>query len=200
MAWALCDAPLVVYALVKFGLEKEPAVQGAIDHLTGLVRQNGWPCAVSAALGGWRGPGRREDPCPFATLAMLKLLAEVDELRDGPEVRAGTEALLDLWQNSLTRHPYIFYMGTDFRKLKYPFIWYDLLHVLEVLSRFEWVRGDARFADMLAVLKAKADEQGRFTPESVWTAWKDWDFGQKKEASRGLTLAAWRVVRRMGRN
>lgn len=198
MAWALCDAPLVVYALVKFGLEKEPAVHRAIDSLTGLVRQNGWPCAVSSTLGGWRGPGRREDPCPFATLAMLKLLAEVDSLRDGHEARAGTETLMDLWQNSRTRHPYIFYMGTDFRKLKYPFIWYDLLYVLEVLSRFEWVRGDARFADMLAVLRAKADAQGRFTPESVWTAWKAWEFGQKKAPSRGLTLAAWRVMGRVG--
>lgn len=200
LGWALCDAPLVVYALVKFGLEKEPAVQRAIDHLIGLARPNGWPCAVSAALGGWRGPGRKEDACPFATLAMLKLLAEVDELRAGPEARAGTETLLELWENSLTRHPYIFYMGTDFRKLKYPFIWYDLLHVLEVLSRFPRVRGDARFADMLAVLRAKADAQGRFTPESVWAAWKAWEFGQKKAPSRGVTLAAWRVMGRMGEN
>jgi len=198
--WALCDAPLVVYALVKFGLEKEPAVQRAIDYLTGLVRSNGWPCAVSSALGGWRGPGRKEDACPFATLAMLKLLAEVETLRDGPEARAGAEALLNLWQNSLTQHPYIFYMGTDFRKLKYPFIWYDLLYVLEVLSRFAWVREDARFAEMLAILQAKADAQGRFTPESVWTAWKAWEFGQKKEPSRGLTLVAWRVMGRMGSN
>ena len=199
-AWALCDAPLVVFALVKLGLEKEPAVQRAIDYLIGLARPNGWPCAVSAALGGWRGPGRKEDACPFATLAMLKLLAEVDELRAGPEARAGTETLLELWENSLTRHPYIFYMGTDFRKLKYPFIWYDLLHVLDVLSRFAWAREDARFGDMLAVLRSKADAQGRFTPESVWAAWKAWEFGQKKAPSRGLTLAAWRVMGRMGEN
>jgi hypothetical protein len=38
--------------------------------------------------------------------------------------------------------------------------------------------------------------QGRFTPESIWVAWKGWNFGQKKEPSWGLTLAAWRVMRR----
>jgi len=31
--------------------------------------------------------------------------------------------------------------------------------------------------------------------ESVWTAWKDWEFGQKKEPSRWLTLSAWRIIR-----
>lgn len=194
--WALCDAPLVVYALIKFGLEKEPAVQAAIDHLTGLARANGWPCAVSKELGSFRGPGRKEDPCPFATLAMLKLLAEVEGLRDSPASRRGAETLLDLWDHSRTLHPYIFYMGTDFRKLKAPFVWYDLMHVLDVLARFEWLRGDARLLDMLAVMQSKADEQGRFTPESVWTAWKEWEFGQKKEPSRWLTLLAWRVMKK----
>jgi hypothetical protein len=156
-AWALCDAPLSVYALAKFGLAKEAPVKQAAGYLAGLVRENGWPCAVSKELGRFRGPGRKEDPCPDATLIMLKLLAEMDGYRDGPACQAGTEALLSLWADSLTRHPYIFYMGTDFRKLKVPFIWYDLLHVLEVLSRFPWVWQDLRFLDMLAVLQAKAD-------------------------------------------
>ena len=77
-AWALCDAPLIVYALAKFGLRNEPAVKAAIEHLNGLVRDNGWPCAVSKELGKFRGPGRKDDPCPFANLAMLKALSECE--------------------------------------------------------------------------------------------------------------------------
>jgi hypothetical protein len=88
-------------------------------------------------------------------------------------------------------------MGTDFRKLKAPFVWYDILHVLEVLSQFTWLRKDARLLQMLAILKSKMDEEGRFTPESVWTAWKDWEFGQKKTPSRWLTLLAWRIIGRV---
>jgi hypothetical protein len=68
--------------------------------------------------------------------------------------------------------------------------------VLDVLSLFPWLKGDARFIDMLEVLKNKADQQGRFTLESIWTAWKDWEFGQKKEPSRWLTLMAWRILGR----
>jgi hypothetical protein len=88
-------------------------------------------------------------------------------------------------------------MGTDFRKLKVPFVWYDLMHVLDVLSRFTWLRCDGRLLAMLELLKAKMDEQGRFSLESVWTAWKDWEFGQKKTSSRWLTLCAWRIINRI---
>lgn len=196
-AWALCDAPLMVYALMKLGLTREPAVRGAIDHLAGLVRDNGWPCAVSKELGNFRGPGRKEDPCPFATLAMLKALSAAEEWRDSRACQAGAESLLTLWEESATRHPYMFFMGTDFRKVKVPFVWYDLMHVLDVLSRFPWLRKDARLRSMLRLLKGKADKQGRFTLESVWTAWKDWEFGQKQEPSRWLTLTAWSIIHRI---
>lgn len=196
-AWALCDAPLLVYGLAGLGLRDHPAVRGALDHLVGLVRENGWPCAVSKELGRFRGPGRKDDPCPFATLAMLKALAQFDESHDSPAARAGAEAIVALWDESRTRHPYQFHMGTDFRKVKAPFVWYDLLHVLDVLSRFSWLAGDRRFLDMLGVLTAKAGADGRYTPESVWTAWKAWEFGQKKEPSAWVTFLAWRIADRV---
>jgi hypothetical protein len=64
-------------------------------------------------------------------------------------------------------------MATDFRKLKAPFVWYDLMHVLDVLSRFPWLKKDKRLLDMLGLLKSKIDSQGRLAVESVWTAWKE---------------------------
>jgi hypothetical protein len=88
-------------------------------------------------------------------------------------------------------------MGTDFRKLKAPLFWYDILHVLDALSRFEWARRDKRFKQMIDLVKSKADGDGRFTPESIWTAWKDWDFGQKKAPSKGLTLFIQRILKRV---
>ena len=47
------------------------------------------------------------------------------------------------------------------------------------------------------ILRSKADALGRFTPESVWTAGKGWEFGQKKAPSRWLTLLAWRILGRV---
>jgi hypothetical protein len=196
-AWALCDAPLIVYALARFGLGNEPEVKAAAKYLAELIRGNGWPCAVSKELGKFHGPGRKDDPCPFANLAMLKALSEIEEYRDQAACHTGTETILKLWNESTLQHPYMFFMGTDFRKLKAPFVWYDILHVLDVLSRFPWAREDERFLDMLEVLQGKANQDGRFTPESIWTAWKDWEFGQKKEPSRWLTLLAWRIIGRV---
>ncbi len=197
LGWMLCDAPLLIVSLSQMGLADDPRLQPAVDYLVSLLRQNGWPCAVSPELGKWHGPGRKDDPCPYANLLMLRLLANLADWRDCLEARTGAETLLDLWQRSLESHPYLFYMGNDFRKLKAPLVWYDILHMLDVLSRFPWLGGDARLREMLAIVQAKADEQGRFTPESIWKAWDGWDFGQKKTPSRYLTLLAWRAIRRL---
>ncbi len=196
-AWALCDAPIIVYSLAKIGYGSDPRVQRAKAYLAGLASENGWHCVVSKELGSFRGPGRKQDPCPYSTLVMLKMLAQFDDYKNSKAVHEGAECLLNLWQNSLTLHPYIFYMGTDFRKLKAPFVWYDLLHVLDVLSQFSWLKSDARLLDMANLVKSKADAEGKFTPESEWQAWRGWDFGQKKQPSRWLTFLAMRALKRI---
>jgi hypothetical protein len=91
----------------------------------------------------------------------------------------------------------MFYMGTDFCKLKAPLVWYDILHVVDVLSRLPWLSDDPRLCEMISVMVAKLDSDGRATPESVWVAWKDWEFGQKKVPSRWVTLLVERVRHRM---
>lgn len=195
-AWALCDAPVIIYSLVKFGFSKDVRVQKAARYLVDLAHENGWRCTVSKELGKFRGPGRKDDPCPYATLAMLKLLSQFDEYRQSEAAHVGAECLLDLWQRSLEVHPYMFFMGTDFRKLKAPFVWYDVLHVLDVLSQFGWLKGDARLVDMACLVKGKADAEGKFMAESIWQAWKGWDFAQKKQPSRWLTFLVTRTLNR----
>ena len=196
-AWALCDAPVIVASLIQMGMHDDPRVQTAIMYLDGLVRDSGWPCAVSPELGNFRGPGRKDDPCPYATLVMLQVLAHVPGLREGKSAKIGVETLLSLWDGSKEKHPYMFFMGTDFRKLKAPLFWYDIMHVLDILSQFEWTRKDRRFRQMVKVVESKADDDGRYIPESVWTAWKDWDFSQKKIPSQGLTFFVQRILKRV---
>jgi hypothetical protein len=196
-AWALCDAPIIIYALTKFGLGNDKRIQKAAKYLADLARENGWPCTVSRELGKFRGPGRKGDPCPYATLAMLKALSQLDEWKNSNQAHMGTECLLRLWEKSRERHPYMFYMGTDFRKNKAPFIWYDILHVSDALSQFSWTKNDPRLTEMVGIIKSKANGEGKFVPESEWTAWKGWDFGQKKEPSRWLTFLVLRILKRM---
>jgi hypothetical protein len=194
LAWALCDAPTLVYSAIKLGRGDDADIRSATRQLTSLASPNGYRCVTSSSLGGFRGPGRKEDPCPYATLLMLKLLSLVFPASE--EAGRARECLLDLWEHSLTRHPYIFHMGTDFRKLKYPLVWYDIMHVAEVLTRSDRSRDDPRLQDMVKVIAAQGDEDGRYTPGSVWLPWKEWDFGQKKAPSRILTYAVHRILSR----
>lgn len=193
-AWSLCDAPSVLYALVKFGLAEDPRVKKGINYLTGLVRENGWPCACSSQQGNFHGPGRKSDPCPYANLIMVKLLAAVPEYRNSEACHQGAESLLRCWAERETFHPYIFYMGNDFSKLKAPLVWFDIIHVTAVLSQLPWLKEEARLLEMKSIIAKKTDVDGHFTPESIWTAWKEWDFGQKKTPSPYLTYLATKIL------
>ena len=128
---------------------------------------------------------------------MVKLLSEIDEYRNSNIVRDGIEVILSLWENSLERHPYMFYMGTDFRKLKAPAMWYNILSVADCLSRFDYVKTDPRFCEMLDLIKGKQNADGMFIPESVYQKFKGWDFGQKKTVSPYLSFLCVRLLRRL---
>lgn len=195
-AWALCDAPLLLYVLAKMGYPAK-GLQAGAEHLDRLATDRGWPCAVSPRMGKFRGPGRKDDPCPFANLVAIKALTQIRPGKSDAAVKEGVEAILDAWKRRRTYHPYIFYMGTDFCKLKAPLVWYDLLHVLDALSRLPWLKKDRRLREMGEVLRKKADGNGRFTAESVWMPWKGWEFGQKKEPSRWITAIAYGVLDRL---
>lgn len=196
-AWALCDAPTTLYSLARIVSAEDDPVRSGSMKLLALAKDNGWPCVVSPELGGFRGPGKKGDPCPYATIIMLKLISAFDDYRDSIEAKNGVECILDLWENSRVKHPYIFYMGDDFRKLKAPFVWYDILNVCDILSRFEFARKDPRLLDMVGLIGSKRGEDGRFRPESEWKAWKGWDFGQKKGPSSWIEFLVCRIEKRM---
>jgi hypothetical protein len=92
----------------------------------------------------------------------------------------------------------MFYMGTDFRKLKAPAMWYDIVSVADCLSRFACAKEDLRFKEMVRVMEEKRGENGLFVPEAVYIKCKDWDFGQKKAPSPYLTFLCMRIMERLG--
>lgn len=193
-AWALCDAPLVLHALTLLEVQ-DKRIQTATDHIASLIKPWGMPCVVSESLGSWRGPGKKSDPCPYASLVSLKLFLHHPE-RYGQEISILAETILALFDQSRTKHPYQFYMGTDFRKLKAPLFWYDILHVLDVLSRVSSVAKDERLQTMLRVVLDKKTDTG-YVPESVYLPWKDWDFGQKTAPSVWLDFYIERIQGRL---
>jgi hypothetical protein len=197
--WMACDAPTLLYALLAIGLGDDPGVQRAVRHMVGLIEEVGWPCSAAPELGKFRGPGRRSDPCPIANVYALKALSQLPEQIDGSAARAGAEMLLWHWAHQRERKLYLFGIGTDFRKLKYPFVWYDILHVVDVLSRLPFVHGDLRFQEMVEAILVQAGEGGRYTAGSMYRAWKGWSFADKRQPSPWLTLLVLRILKRTGR-
>jgi len=195
-AWALCDAPLILYSLIKFGLKDHYQIEKSLKFLSGLISENGYSCKVSKELGKFRGPGKKSDPCSYSNLLMLKIYSCLpDEFNQ--ERQKAIDCQLDLWKNSLTKHPYMFFTGKDFRKLKAPFIWYDILHVLDVLSQFKHLKTNDNVIEMFELVKSKQDNQNRYISESIWKPWIDFDFGQKKQPSRWLSFLATRISKRL---
>jgi hypothetical protein len=186
-------------ALIRFGLEGRPEVEAALAAPGRAGARE--PLAMRRSRRRWRRfrrPGRREDRAvrPVWPRSRRSPSARRREEQRRPAC-TGAETLLALWADSRTPSATCSTWAQTSAGRKRRWRGYDLLHVLDVLSRFPWLAGDARLQDMLAVLRQKGDEAGRFTPESVWTAWKDWEFGQKRAPSRWLTLLCWRVIRRI---
>ncbi len=197
--WILCDSPTLLYALLKMGLGDDARVQKAVNHLVSVIDDNGWRCVAAPELGKFKGPGRKSDPCPIVNVYALKALAQVPELLDSPAARTGAEMLLHHWECQNDRKLFLFGIGTDFRKLKYPFVWYNILHVVEALSCFSFVHQDERFQEMVQVITDQADEAGRYTANSMYMSWKGWSFADKKTASPWLTFLVLRMLKRVGR-
>lgn len=193
-SWMLCDAPTLLYALLSFGYGSEMPVRRAAEVLIAQIEDNGWRCGAADSLPKFSGPGRRADTCPMATTSSLKALAQLPA--DGA-VDPAIEALLGHWEHQKDYKLKMFGIGTDFRKLKYPFVWYDILHVADVLSRYQQAITDPRFHDMVAEITAQAGTTGRFTASSMYRSWQDWSFADKKHPSPWLTLLVLRIQSRL---
>ena len=195
--WMLCDAPTLLYVLLAFGYADDERVIAATEALTMRVEANGWRCGAAASIPRLGGPGRRDDTCPMATTYALKALALTPLGDDAAVVGPGVEALLDHWVHQRDFKLKMFGIGTEFRKLRYPFVWYDVLHVCEVLSRYPWARTDRRLVEMLATVTAQADEDGRYTASAMYRSWKGWSFADKRAPSPWLTLLVRRIEARL---
>ena len=194
LGWVTCDAPTLIYSLLRLGVV-DSDVEAALDHALSLVRDSGFPCRSS--FPGFYGPGRKDEHCPYANLVLLKALALAPDHRDSWEAERCVEAQLGHWENRGGKKIFMFGIGTTFSKLKYPLVWYDVLHVVDVLSRFDAALDDPRFEEMLSVLPPKQTEDGGFAPESVYLPWKGWSWGQKKNPCPWITYKVASIFRRV---
>lgn len=194
MDWIMCDAPILLYALQKFGVENEYTYEAA-RMLVWNSENNGWRCRSSIPK--FRGPGKREDYCPYGNLIALKAISLSKFTKTAP-VQDGIDSHILHWENRGGKKIRMFGIGTTFMKLKYPNIWFDILHVVDVLSRFPQAHEYNEFWEMWDIIKEKQLPEGGFVPESIWRAWGEWSFGQKKAPSPWMTMRITQIASRLG--
>lgn len=191
MGWLTCDYPELILFLLRMGLEENQQVQSVIQFLIQRSQNNGWRCEGSVPK--FRGPGRKEDHCPIGTTYALQVFSFFPALYNEPYVHSAIDTITQHWGNTRERKIYMFGMGSGFRKLKYPHHWYDILHVIQALSPYPYAREKKAFQEMIEIVRDKQQSDGSFVPESIYTAYKGWDFCQKKKPSPTLTLSIWKT-------
>ncbi len=193
MMWLLCDTPILVYALQKFGVKNE-VIDEATRMLVWISENNGWRCKGSNS--NFRGPGKKEDHCPYANLITLKALSQT-KYKDTEAVQNAIDSHILHWENRDGKRIYMFGIGSTFKKLKYPNVWFDILHLVDVLSHYPYAREYNEFWEMWELIKDKQQPDGGFIPESIYKAWSEWSFGQKKEPSPWMTFRILEIANRL---
>jgi len=189
--WVICDFPTYLYSLIKFGYKDDPRARKAVEFLKSLSDENGFRCKSSIDKFG--GPGGKGDHCPYGNLLALKVFSLLPDYHDDEFIANSIDAFFEMWRMQGKKKYRMFGIGTDFRKLKFPNIWFTIVHALTVLSEFDYAKESDEFKEMLQVIIDKQNENGGFIPESIYMNFKPYDFGQKKIESDTLTYQIYKI-------
>ncbi|MGY5875908.1 MAG: hypothetical protein RTU30_09195 [Candidatus Thorarchaeota archaeon] len=195
-----CDTHIITEVLLRGGYGESTEVQNALALMTNSIDETSqglaWKCEPNSVTGA-RGPGRKADLCPQVTLEALRVFPLLPKSKRPKKLLDTGRTLLKCWKRRKSERPYMFGHGSSFKKLRPPFFWYSIGEVVDTVSRYPELVKESSFEEMLAVILAKADDIGRFTPESVYRYFKTWSFGQKNEWSPWMTYYIYRILKRL---
>jgi hypothetical protein len=191
-----CATGLALETLMKVGFSRKPVLEAGYDWLVSRQRlDGGWIHSARAQVGASH---EKDDSCPWATLNVAGALAEHPRLRKGDVSKRAVEFLLGCWERKGRTKG--FGIGTEWRKLAYPFTGYRLLKFADCISKFDAARKDPRTAEIYDLLVSRQDENGRFRADSIHKAWAGFDFSQKENPSRWISFLVYRIGKRLGRD
>ncbi len=192
-----CFTGILTESLAKIGYVSDPRLQKACNWLIARQRLDGGFWCKNTGLPGK--PRQHEPSCAFATLCVLGALSLFPELKNTEITDSCVEFLFQCWENrgKIKYAGHDSQVGQGWDKLKYPFTDYRILKYLDILTRFDYACRDRRMKEIIELLIAKHDKDGRFYAESIHKCWSDYDFGQKKSPSRWITLLVYRIAKRV---
>ncbi|MCG8571131.1 MAG: hypothetical protein MJB14_13440 [Spirochaetes bacterium] len=195
LSWIICDYPVVLYALLKMKAQSEE-LRKSVKQLRNLVADNGYRCLGSIPK--FKGPGPGSSICPYANLLVAKALSYDAEGKKSEAFRKAINCLLNHWSEQKEKKYFMFGIGTDFKKIKFPLVWYNLLNFLELFSRLPEYHDDQRIKEMVKLLVSKLNNEMKIKPESMYRIYKNQDFANKKDYSPTITLIVLQILIRFG--
>jgi len=204
----LCDTNVITDVLLRFGYADDPRVARAFDRITADAAKTpqgrAWQC-VPDTVSTWRGPGRKADVCPQVTLEGLRAFSRLPADKRPAWLMEAARTPLEVWRRRTEERPYMFGHGYQFKSIKWPNFWYDVLWVLETVGRYPalWRGADARPEDRRAIAEMAAcliaynfDSDARVTPRRTYKGFERFSFGGKRDASPFATAICYATLMR----
>ena len=196
----LCDTHAIADIELRFGRGSDPRVRRALAAAeTDLVDTDlgrAWPCRPDAVTG-FRGPGRKGEPCPQTMLEALRAFSWLPDAERPEWLPEVTHTIFEIWRQRGTRKPYMMGHGRQFKTVKWPPTWYGAYEVVDVLGRLPETWRDVpedrqSLAEIAACLLAyNVASDGRVTPLSAFRVFPELSITQKKEPSPLATALLW---------
>ena len=187
----LCDTNVVADVLLRYGRAGVPAVRHALDRmaadLAATPQGRAWQC-VPEQRAFLRMPGRGGNVCPQVTLEGLRAFSYLPPAERPARIADAARTPLEIWRRRSAERPYGFGHGYQFKSVKWPNFWYDVLWVLETVGRYPevWRGPRARAEDRRSVAELAAcliaynfDENGRVVPKRTYPGFETFSFGSK---------------------
>lgn len=189
-----CVSAIVLSSLANMGYRDDVRILRFIDTVRNDRRlDGGWHCALNRA----RGKKLQDtESCPMDNLNVLMFFGRYERFRTDASMNGAIDLLLSHWSRRKEPwRPYGFGIGDQFLQLRYPAVKYGILRVLDVLSLYPYAARRDEFKEMLVQAESGSVDD-RYWSSSIYRAYSEFDFGQKKEPSRWITFLINRVRNR----